>query len=191
MAQAAFRFELTGVKELMKMFDQLPTASMQKTVLRNALKKAGQPIADMAKANCPYDPRPTRGYENSPHLRDTIAVSTSLKASQKKGRIDRSVVTVYIGSSSPHAHLVEFGTTERKLPAPRPLFLNARWVTVFETGRMTPSPFLRTAWDALKMSALNIFASEMKEQIYKAARRLRKRAEAGKLTKTQIAGLSR
>lgn len=178
----AFSFELAGVKEILAMFDQLPTVAMRKTVIRNALKKAGQPIAEAAKANVPV---------RSGRLRDTIKVSTSLKASQRGGKFDRSRVTVYIGSSSPVAHLVEFGTVERILKEPRMVLLNGRWVKVRSTGFVSPNPFLRNAWDAMKHKALKTFAGEMEQQIYKAARRLRKRAEKGTLTKRQIEGLMR
>ena len=180
MATGAFSFQLSGVKELTKLLDQLPTVAMRKTVIRNALKKAGQPIAEAAKANVPV---------KSGRLRDTIKVSTSLKASQRGGKFDRSRVTVYIGSSSPLAHLVEFGTAERILKEPRRVLLNGKWVEIKTTGRTSPNPFLRSAWDSMKMVALKIFAVEIKNELYKSARRLAKRAAAGKLTKTQIAGL--
>ena len=176
----SFSFELRGVKELTRLLDQLPTVAMKKTVLRNALKKAGNPIAEAAKANVPVV---------TGRLRDSITVSPSLKPSQRKGRQNRSAVTVYVGSSSPLAHLVEFGTVERILKEPRQVFFNGRWAVIRTTGYTSPNPFLRTAWDSTKRVALKVFAEEMKNELYKSARRLAKRAAAGKLTKTQIAGL--
>jgi len=181
-SKGAFSFQLSGVKELTKLLDQLPTVAMRKTVIRNALKKAGQPIAEAAKANAPVV---------TGKLRDSIKVSTSLIASQRKGRQNRSVVTVYVGSSSPLAHLVEFGTVERILKEPRQVFFNGRWAVIRTTGYTPPNPFLRTAWDSTKRVALKVFAEEMEQQIYKAARRLRKRAEKGTLTKRQVEGLMR
>jgi HK97 gp10 family phage protein len=181
-SKGAFSFQLSGVKELTKLLDQLPTVAMRKTVIRNALKKAGQPIAEAAKANVPVV---------TGQLRDSIKVSTSLIASQRKGRQNRSVVTVYVGSSSPLAHLVEFGTVERILKEPRQVFFNGRWAVIKTTGYTSPNPFLRTAWDSTKRVALKVFAEEMKNELYKSARRLAKRAAAGKLTKRQIEGLSR
>ena len=176
----SFSFELRGVKELTRLLDQLPTVAMKKTVLRNALKKAGNPVAEAAKVNVPIV---------TGHLRDSITVSPSLKPSQRKGRQNRSAVTVYVGSSSPLAHLVEFGTVERILKEPRQVFFNGRWAVIRTTGYTSPNPFLRTAWDSTKRVALKVFAEEMKNELYKSARRLAKRAAAGKLTKTQIAGL--
>lgn len=140
----SFSFELKGVKELTRLLDQLPTVAMKKTVLRNALKKAGSPIAEAARANVPVV---TGG------LRDSIKVSPSLKPSQRKGQ-DRSVVTVYVGSSSPVAHLVEFGTVERILDEPRLVKLGDRWIRITTTGFVSPNPFLRRAWHAMKMPAL-------------------------------------
>jgi HK97 gp10 family phage protein len=162
------------MKEMLNLLDQLPTIAMQKGVVRNALKKAGQPIAERAKELAPFYPGPGR------HLRDSIKVSTSLKASQRRGRIsDRTSVTVYVGASAPHAHLVEFGTGPRTQK-------NGRF-----TGQMPPNPFMRTAWDTLKMSSLKIFSDQMREEIYKAARRLAKKAAKGTLTKRQIEGLNK
>ena len=177
----SFSFELKGVKELTRLLDQLPTVAMKKTVLRNALKKAGSPIAEAARANVPVV---TGG------LRDSIKVSPSLKPSQRKGQ-DRSVVTVYVGSSSPVAHLVEFGTVERTLDEPRLVKLGGRWARITTTGFVSPNPFLRRAWHAMKMPALGIFADEMKNELYKSAGRLAKRAAAGKLTAAQVRGLSK
>lgn len=176
-------FELKGVKELMKLFDELPTVAMQKTVVRNALTKSCAPIVEAAKASVPVV---------TGNLRDSIHVSRQLKPSQRsRSYYDRSTVTVYVGSNAPHAHLVEFGTTRRVLSKPRIVTIGGRTVTITQTGQMSPRPFLRTAWDAMKMTALRIFAEQMRDQIYRAARRLAKRAEKGTLTKSQIRGLNR
>jgi len=182
MSKSAFKFELTGMKELMNALEQLPTVAMQKGAIRNALKEAGKPVADDAKTNVPVD---------SGHLRDSIKVSTSLKKSQRPRRQDRSSVTAYVGSSSPLAHLIEFGTTQRILKEPRIVTIGGRTVQITHTGQVSPRPFLRQAWDSMKRKALEMFADQMREQIYKSARRLAKRAEKGTLTKSQIRGLSR
>lgn len=177
-----YGFELTGVKELCALLEQLPTVAMKKTVVRNALKKAGQPILQAAVASVPLGP--------TGNLRNSLKISTSLKESQRgRGYYDRSKVTVYVGSDAPHAHLIEFGTVERILKEPRKVLLNGKWVEIKTTGHTSPNPFLRSAWDSMKMTALKIFAIEMKNELYKSARRLAKRAESGKLTKKQIAGL--
>jgi len=168
MPKAAFTFELVGVKEMMKLLEQLPTIAMQKGVLRNALKKAGKPIAEVAAINAPEP------------VKKTIKVSTSLKGSQKKGRIkDRSRVEVFIGSSHPLSHLFCWGTVER--------FRESGGAT----GHITAKPFLRPAWDSGKHQALKDFALEIKNQLLKAVKRLVKKAERGTLGKAQRRGLLR
>lgn len=170
MAQPAFKFELHGVKETMAALEQLPTLSMKKTVVRNALKKAAIPIRDAAKikaGSIKYD---------ADNIVKSIHVDTKLTRKQRR---DRSRVTVYVGPSHPLAHLFEFGTAQRFTK------------TGARRGYITATPFLRQAWDEKKMVALETLKKELWEQIKKAARRLAKRAEKGTLTKTQIAGLSR
>ncbi|HNQ66117.1 MAG TPA: HK97 gp10 family phage protein [Smithellaceae bacterium] len=168
-----FTCKLKGLPELLNLLEQLPTVSMQKTAVRNALKKSAAPILNVAKLNVP------RG--DAGNLEKSLKISTSLKASQKKGQTyDRTRVTVYVGSSAPHAHLIEFGTKDR-----------TQKKTGRFTGRISPNPFLRNAWDSTKEIALKILARELRAQIYAAARRLRKRAEKGKLTTKQIEGLNR
>ena len=170
MAQPAFKFELHGLKELMDAMEQLPTMSMKKGVVRNALKKAALPVKEAAKANAQSLP-----FDNKAIV-DSIKVGTSLKKSQR-GRQDRSRVTVYVGSSHPLAHLFEFGTAERftKTGAAR--------------GHISPQPFLRTAWDANKKIALGRIGEEMWKAILKSAKLLSKKAQRGTLTAGQKRGL--
>ena len=170
MAQPSFKFELHGVKETMAALEQLPTLSMKKTVVRNALKKAAIPIRDAAKIKAGSIKYDAEGIVKSIH------VDTKLTRKQRR---DRSRVTVYVGPSHPLAHLFEFGTAQRFTK------------TGARRGYITATPFLRQAWDEKKMVALETLKKELWEQIKKAARRLAKRAEKGTLTKTQIAGLSK
>jgi len=177
-----FSFQLTGLKELMDALEQLPTIAMKKGVIRNALKEAAKPIEEAAKSSVPVV---------TGNLRDSIGISTSLKPSQRKGRFDRSSVTVYIGSSAPHAHLVEFGTVERVLDEPRIVTIKGRTVKITTTGFMPPNPFLRNAWDANKEKALKLLGQALWRQIAKSARRLAKKAARGTLTRRQIEGLNK
>ena len=170
MAQPAFKFEIVGLKECMDALSELPTMSMKKGVVRNALKKAALPVKEAAKANAQSLP-----FDNKAIV-DSIKVGTSLKKSQR-GRQDRSRVTVYVGSSHPLSHLFEFGTSERftKTGAAR--------------GHISPQPFLRTAWDANKKIALGRIGEEMWKAILKSAKLLNKKAQRGTLTSKQRAGL--
>lgn len=168
-AQAkGFQFELLGVKETMKLLDRLPTVSMQKSVLRKSMKKALKPTQELAMQNVPLGP--------TGNLRKSIRVTSALKKSQRKS-FDKSKIFMYVGSNAPHAHLIEFGTTERTRKSGG------------STGFMTPNRFLTRAWDATRFGAVKIFSEEMKKNIYKAARLLSKKALRGTLTSKQIAGL--
>jgi very-short-patch-repair endonuclease len=95
MPQPAFKFELHGLKECMDALDQLPTLSMKRGVVRNALKKAAIPIKDRAKENA-------QGIkiDNPGVIAESVKIGTSLKKSQR-GRTERDRVTVYVGSSHP------------------------------------------------------------------------------------------
>ncbi len=177
-----FSFDLIGLDQLLKNMEELPTIAMKKTVVRNALKKSLAPVLDAAKQSAP------KGKTGI--LARSMKISTKLKPSQRKGKPrDRTTVTAYVGSTSRHAHLVEFGTQERTLQGPVVAPIGGGVLTVHRTGRMTANPFLRNAWDTRRGQLLPIFSREMKVQLEKAAARLAKRAGAGTLTKSQIRGL--
>lgn len=188
---AALMFRIDGLAETLNALKELPKA-MQRTPILNALKKAGEPTRALAAATAPESSEP-----HAKKLKDTIIISTRLRASQKvkRGlRARRDVVEVYVGSTSPVAHLVEFGTVERfrtgamkrwwmkkhgrgdvERGLKRPGYLGS-------TGHMPGSPFMTRAWDSTKAGALDITRRELWNEVVKAARRLRKRAEKGTLS---------
>lgn len=177
-----FEFHLAGLDQLLKNLEELPTIAMKKTVVRNALKKALGPVLHAAKQSVPRGP--------TGNLARKLKIGTRLKPSLRRGRPrDRTTVTAYVGSASPHAWLVEHGSKERTLKSPVVAPIGDGVVTVRRTGRMPANPFLRNAWDGNKARLLPIFAKEMEVQLGKAARRLARRAGAGTLTKSQIKGL--
>ena len=100
-------------------------------------------------------------------------------------------MTVYVGSSSPLAHLIEFGTTQRVLKELRVVTIGGRTVQITHTGRVSPRPFLRQAWDAKRDEVLKRLGAAIWQQIAKSARRLAKKAARGTLTKRQIEGLNK
>jgi HK97 gp10 family phage protein len=157
----AFSFDV-DFKALEKMLDMLPKA-MSKTVLRNALKKAAKPIKAQAAANTEH-----------------TSIAKSMKiATQRKGRRVRAKgALVFVGPTEPHSHLVEEGTGPR-------YHANGKYV-----GEMPPNPFLRPAWDALKRPALETLRKEIENELLKAAKRLRTRAESGTLGKAATKALS-
>ena len=176
MAKPAFKFEIHGLKETMAAFEQLPTLSMKKRIVANALKKSALPIQEAAQANLD-----TFGVNFSvvgAKLKKSIKISSGLKRSQR-GRVDRSRVTEYVGSSHPLAHLFEFGTAERytKSGAYR--------------GYIPPNPFMRQAWDSKKNISLSLLREELWKALEKAAKMLAKKAAKGTLTAGQKRSLSR
>lgn len=168
MAQPLFAVTISGHKELMEAFEELPKAVVDQ-VLRNAAKVALKPVADTAKglvANDEYD------------LQKSIKVSTVLSKRQKRLHGKKGDVVVYVGPSYPagaHGHLVEFGT------GPRYQKETGKYV-----GIMRPRPFMRPAWDANQAKVLESMRTAIWDALKKVAKRLAKRAAAGKLSKAQL-----
>jgi HK97 gp10 family phage protein len=161
--------QVSGLKELDLALGQLPKSVAKATLVRT-LKKAGEPIAQAARAAAPID---------DGTLRDSIVVSARLKnkvgmaefgAALKAGlgvgaarsalRDARraagggSFAEMYVGPSMGkgvlrYAHLQEFGTSKH-----------------------AAHPFMRPAWDSEKDSALSIIRRELGNEIMAAARRV-------------------
>lgn len=157
---------MDGGKELADIFDQLPRSLTDK-VLQGTAKKALQPVAAAAAATV---------RREDGDLAGSIAISTRLSKRQRKLFRKRGEIAVYAGPGGPkgaHGHLVEFGT--------RPRFHNnGKFV-----GIMPAFPFMRPAWDANANAALATMRTEIWNVLVKAVARLRKRAEKGKLSKSQ------
>jgi len=146
------KFRIEGLKELDKALGELPRAT-GKNVLRRVARKALEPIIEDAKGKV---------HVFSGALKRSLAVSTKLSKAQKAVHRDmfadqRSSIEMFAGASNlPWAHMEEFGFKERG-----------------------PHPFLRPAWDAGKMPALNSVKRDLAAEIQKAARRVaRKKARA-------------
>lgn len=182
--------KLHGFKELEASLMQLEKQATRKTVVRNTLKKAGEPVATAMKAKAPVD---------EGDLRDSIIVGTKIKGEVGKAAYSKAMrqgfdkaaavrsmrdarraakgtmppVIMYVGPGEKafHAHLVEFGTAPH---ANGGMF----------AGTMHPGtaakPFARPAWDEKKDEALSIISDELRAQIAKAVgRAARRKARAG------------
>lgn len=172
----SFAFQLDGVEELDAMLQELPRA-MSKSVLRKALTKALKPIQLVAKSNVPHGP--------TGNLANSIKISGRLNKNQRRGRQRlKDGVEVFVGSDAPHAHLVEFGTAERWRG--KHGSRKKRTYTGGYTGIMPAEPFLTRAWESTKHKALDIFVVEVRQELYKAAKRLRTRAAKGTLGKRAV-----
>jgi len=147
MAQPAFRVEMLGFRELEQALLELPKA-VAKSALRQALKKAGQPVVADAQRKVPV---------LTGELLGSLDIRSTLSKRQRRGRAKAGDVEMFIGPSWPkgaHGHLVEFGTS-----------------------KMAARPFLRPAWDANKERVLAAIGKELWASIEKAARRLARKAE--------------
>lgn len=151
------RVKVEGLRDLDRALGQLPKAT-GKNVLRRVLRMAGEPIAQDMRAKAPDDPD-TGGND----LRSSIGVGTKLSKRQaqqhrKMFRDDKASAEVFVGAGPvPHAHLQEFGAEQHG-----------------------PQPFARPAWDANKDAALDIIATQLGDEIAKAAKRLAKKAARGR-----------
>lgn len=166
--------QVEGLKELEASLSDLPKTVARNT-LRRALRKAAQPIHDLARSNAPYDPDRKQGT----HLRDSIFILakvrnltglkefgetlhgggtreeavSALRTARREAGGGESRAEVSVGTSAPHAHLVEFGTV-----------------------KMSAEPFLRPAWDATKDQALALISTELATEIEKTRARAARKA---------------
>lgn len=121
-----------------------------KNVGRRVLKSRAKPIRDDAEARAP---------SLSGRLRDDVKIGTRLTRRQSgmRRRLGPHEIEIHIGVSDPAGVQTEFGNEHQ-----------------------AAEPWLRPAWDANKMGALEGVGSDMWSEISKAAKRLaRKSAKAG------------
>lgn len=136
--------KVEGFRELEKALEQF-SQSVGRGVMRRALKKAAQPIADAMRSGAP---------EDEGDLKESIAVSTKLSDRQKRMHKkmfsdDKASVEMFVGAGPlPQAHLQEFGTVDQ-----------------------SPQPFARPAWDSNKNQALETIKTELWSEIEKSAAR--------------------
>ena len=173
------QFKIDGAKELDNALSQLPKAT-GKAQIRSALKKAAKPIKIAAEANAPGGP--------SGDIARSIIISTKVKARQRSqaAQAPAKGAVIFVGSTSPLAHLIEFGTQSHDIAIKKKSVLSDG-NTFFGVEIIHPGtgarPFLRTAWDAHKKEAVIIFGREVWKNLERTAKRFAKQAQAGKLGK--------
>lgn len=150
-------FKVEGFLELDKVLSQLPAATA-KGVVRRALKKELEPVADMANAFWP-------GADDK-----AFGISTKVKRGQRGPSLGRNVVNMFVGSTkaAPHAHLLEWGTEPR-------FHESGKYV-----GAVAPTPMLTPAWDANKGAILKGLAASIRAEIEATIRRKEARAARGR-----------
>lgn len=181
------KVKVTGFKELEAALEGIEKAATRKTVARNALKKAGAPIA--AKAN---DLAPSGRKKR---LKGSVIVSTkiigeagnvayaktmratagnkalavkSMRDARRAAKGTLPPVMMFVGPAEPifYAHFVEFGTA--------PHINKGKFAGTKHPGS-APHPFMRPAWDTEKDTALQRISDELRAEIMKAAARQAKR----------------
>lgn len=161
------RLKINGLSDLDKAMDNL-SKSVSRNVMRTALKKAAQPMADKAKELVPV---------KTGTLRDSIKVGSLLNKNQKKLQRkltadERSSIELFVGPSylrgdgGRHGHLVEFGT------APH---MNGGEFKGTQHPGTAPHPFMRPAFDAEAKPTIERLKPLLWAGIERAARRIAKK----------------
>ena len=183
--------KVTGMKELEAALMGLEKAATRKTVARNALKKAGAPIADRANELAPTG--------ETRRLKGSVIVSTKIVGEAGKAAYAKTMratagnkalatkamrdarraakgtmppVMMFVGPVETvfYSHLVEFGT------APH---INGGIFAGSKHPGTRPQPFMRPAWDSTQAEALTRISDELRAEIMKAAKRQAKRRAKG------------
>jgi HK97 gp10 family phage protein len=151
--------DVLGLTETLEALQDLPT-SIGRGVLRRALVKAAEPVAEAARALAPDDPR-----TGPPDLKRSIEVSSSLTERAKRTAPKENEVEVYVGPARQAGRAV----------------LNYAATVEFGTYQARPYPYMRPAWDRAQGSVMPILAQELTVEFERAAARLTKRL--GKLSR--------
>ena len=178
---------LTGIPELLEAFKAIGEMNTR-TVLQGALKAGANVTAEEARRLAPVGTDP----ETKLHLRDSIKVAANLNRNQKRKRGGRRADgEIFVGPTVPHAHLVEFGHMLVKARYSATLHLvkrrrGARWErkqTKRVIGHVPAHPFMRPAFDSTKDRAAREVFKALGLELRRVARRFRRQAERGKLTR--------
>lgn len=80
---------------------------------------------------------------------------------------------IFTDRSSPHAHLVEYGTALRRFDKPHVVQLSPGvWATVWHTGSATAKPFFRPALDENHDKVLKVMAERLLKRLVIEAEKL-------------------
>lgn len=193
---------VSGVDDLLSAFDQLGKIGAR-AAMQDAMKKGAELTAEAARRLAPRGEDPT----TKRRLADSIAVRANLSRSQNRKRgARRGEAEIFVGSTAPHAHLVEFGHMNVKVTradeATQRTFTRrvkqkgggfslvtvrgklARQVTSRRVvGHVPAHPFMRPAFDATKAAATKVIFEEFGRSLVKVAQRYGRQAASGKLTR--------
>lgn len=174
--------KVEGLKEIEAALFDLEKSATRKTVVRNALRKAGEPISSAMRAKAPVD----KG-----DLSSNIVVSTKIKGEAGKAAYAKAMresagdrayavkamrdarraakgtmppVMMFVGPTERifHAHLIEFGTKPH---------INGGIFAGSKHPGTRAQPFARPAFDAESGTALSMITDALRAEIMKAAKR--------------------
>lgn len=154
------KMRIEGLKQVDEALKDLPKATA-KGVVRRVLRRRAEPMAMLTARLAPVD---------TSDLANSIEITTRLTPRQRRyqrskgDNIGADAVVLYVGSSSPVAHLQEFGTRHH-----------------------AAQPFMRPAFEQLKYRVLDGIQKDLMNEIEKAkARQARK---AARIARRQALGL--
>jgi len=190
MPTAGVTMTVSGVTELLGAFEELGKIGAR-AAMQAAAKKAAVPIANAARRLAP------RSGENGTRtaLADSIVIRSSLSRSQQRKRGGRRAeAETFVGSTAPHAHLVEFGHLQVAArhegevhgltkAGKRTRFTGKAKKTKRVVGHVPAHPFMRPAYDSTKMEATRILVAGYGEELERIGKRYAAQARRGKLTR--------
>lgn len=206
MSGVSLSMTLTGIDELIAAMHELGETG-SRAAMQDALKKAAQPVAEAARILAPRGDGIGPRNKFKPRLADSIKVLASLSRSQARKRGGRRHdAEIFVGPTVPHAHLIEFGhllvkTTRAKNETRRNFIrrrrrkdgsielvnvtgkLKRQIVSKRVIGHVPAHPFMRPAIDSTRERAVQILFTELGGSVVKVARRYRRQAERGKLSR--------
>jgi HK97 gp10 family phage protein len=169
-----FKAEIVGATELEQALMHL-SRSMGKNVLRRAARAGMRIVLNEVKSIAE-----TRVGRRTGRFHKSFRMATNVSRSQRgAARRNREFadVQMFVGSTAPHAHLIEFGTRRRwnKNRAYR--------------GQMRRHDVLTTAYRRTEQRMFQTFTGQLGEELIRAAKTVSRRMQSGKLTSADRAAL--
>jgi hypothetical protein len=179
----ATKFEITGLKETLQVFqdlqDEIGDKKARSKILIPAVKQAMKPVLSMAKTLVPYD---TSGDHEGVHLKDTLMIvgRRPTNADKKSKYINGNDAVIAIVTSRPiprklrkqmleaHGHLYKgkgkdnsvFNKAKKEFYSSKNFIYDGRAMfNEFGTAKMSANPFMRTSLE----SQSSIVASNLGE----------------------------
>lgn len=161
MARARFNVKVTGVEATIKALREIG-GSLTPSILSGVCARSLEPILEQAVSTAHVGDPATR-KPGAVTIKESIRIR-KLRANElrKQGVVAGAVV----GSSSPKAHLVEYGTDNR--------VRRTKSGKKARTGRVTAEPFMRPAYEQNKEKVAQIAEVELAKAINRRVKRISK-----------------